>query len=128
MRKFCIPIKPDYHRRLFPEIAFGTELPLFPTERFGPMLAHGQTRTPGNTIRKVYLCRAKTTRLRQGDLIFFYMSKDENYASSQSVTTVGIVGQVVNVISSEDLIKQTAKRSVFSAEALEQMGGVKVGT
>ena len=121
VRKFCIPIKPDYHRRLFPEIAFGTELPLFPTERFGPMLAHGQTRTPGNTIRKVYLCRAKTTRLRQGDLIFFYMSKDENYASSQSVTTVGIVGQVVNVISTEDLIKQTAKRSVFSAEALEQM-------
>jgi hypothetical protein len=77
VRKFCVPIQPDYHRRLFPEIAFGTELPLFPSSTFSPMLAHGSARTPGNTIRKVYLCRAKNTRLRPGDLVFFYMSKDE---------------------------------------------------
>ena len=57
IRKFCIPIQPDYHRRLFPEIAFGKELPLFPTESFGPILAHGQTGTPGNTIRKVFAPR-----------------------------------------------------------------------
>jgi predicted nucleic acid-binding protein len=35
VKKFCIPIQPDYHRRLFPEIAFGRELPLFPTDMFG---------------------------------------------------------------------------------------------
>ena len=29
-------------------------------------------RTPGNTIRKVYLCRAKIARLRPGDLALFY--------------------------------------------------------
>jgi hypothetical protein len=75
---------------LFPEIAIGTELPLFPTTTFGPILAHGQERTPGNTIRKVYLCRAKTTLLRPGDILFFYMSKDESYAASQSITTVGV--------------------------------------
>jgi len=70
-RKFCVPIKPDYHRRLFPEIAFGRELPLFPKAEFGLILAHGLERTPGNTIRKVYLCRAKSTRLRPGDLLLF---------------------------------------------------------
>jgi GNAT superfamily N-acetyltransferase len=75
VRKFCVPIQPDYHRRLFPEIAFGTELPLFPSERFGLIFDRGQERTPGNTIRKVYLCRAKIMRLRPGDLLFFYMSK-----------------------------------------------------
>jgi hypothetical protein len=121
VRKFCIPIQPDYHRRLFPEIAFGTELPLFPTTDFGPTLAHGSARSPGNTIRKVYLCRAKIMRLRPGDLLFFYMSKDEMYAASQSITTVGVVEQVANVTSGEELIKSTAKRSVFSAEDLVGM-------
>jgi GNAT superfamily N-acetyltransferase len=118
-RKFCVPIKPNYHRRLFPEIAFGEELPLFPDESL--VLAHGQARTPGNTIRKVYLCRSNSTLLRPGDLIFFYMSKDEKYAFSQSITTVGVVEQVTNVCSTEELVRQTAKRSVFSAEALDEM-------
>jgi GNAT superfamily N-acetyltransferase len=121
IRKFCVPIRPDYHRRLFPEIAFGAELPLFPTTTFGPMLAHGSARTPGNTIRKVYLCRSNITRLGEGDMLLFYMSKDENYASSQSITTVGIVEQVANISEAEELIKKTAKRSVFSAEDLIRM-------
>ncbi len=121
MRKFCVPIQPDYHRRLFPEIAFGVDLPLFPSSTFSPLLAHGSARTPGNTIRKVYLCRAKITRLRPGDLVFFYMSKDEAYAASQSITTVGVVEQVADVTSTDELIMQTAKRSVFSAEDLTGM-------
>jgi hypothetical protein len=121
VRKFGVPIQPDYHRRLFPEIAFGAELPLFPRQAFGLMLSHGQERTPGNTIRKVYLCRAKITRLRPGDLLFFYMSKDERYEASQSITTVGIVEQVVEVLAGDDLIRLTAKRSVFSAKELREM-------
>jgi hypothetical protein len=121
VRKFCVPIQPDYHRRLFPEIAFGAELPLFPSSAFSSMLSHGSARTPGNTIRKVYLCRAKITRPRPGDLVFFYMSKDQAYAASQSITTVGVVEQVANITSTEELIKQTAKRSVFSAQDLTGM-------
>ena len=119
--KFCVPIQPDYHRRLFPEIAFDAELPLLPKETFGLMLSHGQERTPGNTIRKVYLCRAKITRLRPGDVLFFYMSKDERYEASQSITRIGIVEQVIDVVSGDDLIRLTAKRSVFSAEELGDM-------
>lgn len=121
VRKFCVPIQPNYHRQLFPEIAFGTELPLFPSSAFSQMLSHGSARTPGNTIRKVYLCRAKITRMRPGDLAFFYMSKDEAYAASQSITTVGVVEQIANITSAEELIRQTAKRSVFSAQDLTGM-------
>jgi hypothetical protein len=116
--KFCVPIRPDYHRRLFPEIAFASDLPLFPNEVFGPILAGHQERTPGNTIRKIYVCRAKITRLRPGDILLFYMSKDARYASSQSITTVGVVEQILNVTTTDDLIRHTAKRSVFSAEEL----------
>jgi hypothetical protein len=121
VRKFCVPIQPDYHRKLFPEIAFGRELPLFPTEEFGPILSRGEERTPGNTIRKVYLCRAKTTMIQPGDVLFFYMSKDERYAASQSITTIGIAEQVINVSTVDDLVRHTAKRSVFSADELAAM-------
>jgi hypothetical protein len=76
------------------------------------MLAHGSVRTPGNTIRKVYLCRAKITLLRPGDLVFFYMSKDEAYVASQSITTVGVVEQVANVMSAEELLKHVLPRTV----------------
>jgi hypothetical protein len=120
--KFCIPIQADYHRRLFPEIAFGRELPLFPTETFGPILSRGGSRTPGNTIRKVYLCRAKTTRIKPGDILFFYMSKDESLAATQSITTISIAEQVINVSNTDDLIRLTAKRSVFSADEMGAMG------
>jgi GNAT superfamily N-acetyltransferase/predicted nucleic acid-binding protein len=119
--KFCVPIQADYHRRLFPEIAFGQELPLFPTEKFGPILSRGQSRLPGNTIRKVYLCRAKTNRICAGDLLFFYMSKDERLAASQSLTTVSVAEQVITVTNTDDLIRLTAKRSVFSASEMHDM-------
>ena len=121
VRKFCVPIRPQYHSRLFPEIAFGRKLPLFPTEAFGPLLARGQERTPGNTIRKVYLCRASTQDVRAGDVLLFYMSKDERYAASQSITTVGIVQQLTSGETVDDLIRLTAKRSVYSAEDMRLM-------
>lgn len=121
VRKFCVPIQPEYYCKLFPEIAFGRELPLFPTEEFGPILSQGEERTPGNTIRKVYLCRAKTTMIRPGDVLLFYMSKDESYAATQSITTIGIAEQVINVSTTDDLVRHTAKRSVFSADDLATM-------
>ena len=94
VQKFCVPILSDYHRRLFPEIAFGKKLPLFPTESFWPILNPRDTRLPGNTIRKVYLCRARTNQIRPGDILFFYMSKDLRFAASQSITTVAIAEQI----------------------------------
>ncbi len=80
--------------------------------------SQGQERTPGNTIRKVYLCRAQTRSLKPGDLLFFYLSKDERLEWSQSLTTVGIVERWQESTTAEDLIRMTAKRSVFSASEL----------
>jgi hypothetical protein len=56
-----------------------------------------------------------------GDVLFFYMSKDESYAATQSITTVGIAEQVINVWTVDDLVRHTAKRSVFSADELGAM-------
>jgi len=53
--------------------------------------------------------------------LLFYMSKDDRYAASQSITTVGVVEQVIDVTTVNDLIRHTAKRSVFSAGDLSEM-------
>jgi hypothetical protein len=50
------------------------------------------------------------------------MSKDEGYLASQSLTTVAIAEQVTMVENTDDLVRLTAKRSVFSADDLEEWG------
>ena len=121
--KFCVPIQGPYHEKLFPEISFHKPLPLFPENVFGRELTASlnDERTPGNTIRKVYLCRAQSKRLQPGELLFFYMSKDQRLEKSQCMTTVGIIERMVECSSAEDLIRFTAKRSVFSAAELKEM-------
>jgi hypothetical protein len=49
------------------------------------------------------------------------MSKDNSYAASQSITTVGIAEQIIDVTTADDLIRLTAKWSVFSAEDMFEM-------
>jgi ribosomal protein S18 acetylase RimI-like enzyme len=121
--KYVVPIQGDYHLTLFPEIGFVSSVPLFPERKLiSPYGArNGEVRTPGNTIRKVYLCRAQIRRLKPGDLLFFYLSKDERLAGSQCLTTIGVVEQVIECTDLIELIRLTAKRSVFSANMLEEM-------
>jgi ribosomal protein S18 acetylase RimI-like enzyme len=123
IRKFCVPIRADYHRILFPELAIAPELPLFPESIFGQATSQGTLgdRTPGNTIRKVYLCRAPSKRMRPGDVLFFYMSKDVEHRSSQSITSTGVIVQVSEASTIEDLLRLIGKRSVFSLEELHQI-------
>jgi ribosomal protein S18 acetylase RimI-like enzyme len=127
--KYCVPIKGEYHKKLFPEISFRKILPLFSGTALANELAASphQERIPGNCIRKVYLCRAKASSLKPGDLLFFYLSKDDELEASQSITTVGVVENVSKCDRADDLIRMTAKRSVFSAEELVGLTQSKAG-
>lgn len=120
--KYCVPIQGPYHEKLFPEISYRVPLPLFagPGMERERTVTPRQERTPGNTIRKVYLCRAQAKNLKAGDLLLFYLSKDERLDWSQSLTTVGIVERWQESTTPEDLVRMTAKRSVFSAAELTQ--------
>jgi len=123
VQKLCVPIQPHYHQKLFPEIAFGTELPLFPNDK--SLIEPWAERTPGNTIRKVYLCRANIQHLNPGDLLFFYMSKGTGYERSQTITTIGVIEQTAYATSTEELVHLTAKRSVFFQQELEALKASK---
>lgn len=115
VRKFVIPIRQEYHKVLFPEIDFRNDLQQSLVDNLTA------ARTPGNTIRKIYLCRAKTMEIRSGDLLFFYESKGKG-AGRQAITSVGVVEAVSDAQSFVDLVRRCGERSVFAAKELEALG------
>jgi hypothetical protein len=114
---YSVPIRGEYHERLFPELADDRQADLF--DYAG--ITGSNPRTPGNTIRKVYVCRAQTNQIAAGDLLYFYRSSSSPSIISQSITTVGVVERVSETNSLDQLIKLTAKRSVYTAAQLAQM-------
>ena len=105
IRKFVVPIWPNYHAKLFPEAAMNSEATAQSTGK------------PGNTIKKVYLCNSPNNQLRAGDLVFFYMTKSGS-KFSQTIATLGVVESVQIASNTGDVRRLTAKRSVFLDEEL----------
>ncbi|MDW3119374.1 MAG: GNAT family N-acetyltransferase [Roseovarius pacificus] len=110
---FGIPIQEDYHDTLYPDLYRPLQGELFS----GASQAETITR-PGNTIRKVYLCRAQSKLGPPGSLLFFYKSTSKN-PPSQAITALGILESVTLAKSTKDLMQLTGGRSVYSEEELE---------
>ena len=110
---FGIPIKEDYHDVLYPDLRQQIQFDLF-----DPQGAGGGPRRPGNTIRKVYLCRAPSKLGPPGFLLFFYKGKSK-LPPSQAITTLGILEDVRVAQSTRELLQMTGGRSVYSEQALE---------
>jgi len=108
---YAIPIQEEFHEVLFPELAVRRQLSLF-----------GDTGLlrPGNTIRKVYLCRAPARIFQPGALLFFYKGKSKA-EPSQAVTTVGVFEEMKLAHSTEELRRLAGGRSVYSDMQLKNM-------
>ncbi len=113
VRAFGIPIRELYHDTLYPELKNQPQAELFDD------LGLGGPRQPGNTIRKVYLCRAQSKLGSSGSLLFFYKGKSE-LTPSQAMTAVGILEDVELANSTRDLMQMVGGRSVYSEEELEE--------
>ncbi len=118
--KFVVPIQGDYFERLFPEKDGKRQGELFGPGELGAT-GLNQKKIPGNTIRKVYVCRANTLRIRPGDVVMFYKSQRDGDDHSQCLTTLGVVEGYSEALDEDDLVKMTSKRSVFSDEFLREM-------
>ena len=103
---FGIPIQEEYHDTLYPDLYRPVQPDLFG----GAFRAEMITR-PGNTIRKVYLCRAKSRLGPAGSLLFFYKSTSKN-PPSQAITSLGVLESVTLARSTKDLMQLTGGRSV----------------
>lgn len=116
VRGFGIPIKEAYHDTLYPDLWNPRQWDLFD----GASRAETPSR-PGNTIRKVYLCRAQSNLAESGSVLFFYKSTSKE-PPSQSVTALGILEDVTLADSIKDLMLKTGGRSVYSEIELEKWG------
>lgn len=114
VRGFGIPIREGYHDTLYPDLWKPRQPDLFS----GASGADAPAR-PGNTIRKVYLCRAQSNLGDAGSILFFYKgsSKEE---PSQAMTALGILESVTLAQSTRDLMQLTGGRSVYSEGELAE--------
>jgi GNAT superfamily N-acetyltransferase len=104
-RSFVIPIKPNFHISLFPEL--------------GPRPGNFLSLPPkpcGNAIRKAYLCNAPIKKVRAGDNIFFYRSTDVS-----ALTCLGIVEGTLRSSDPDTIAQFVGKRTVYSYSEIEEL-------
>jgi hypothetical protein len=111
MRKFIVPIYPEYHTELLPDSILNTESP----EDFV------ENKPNRNAISKVYVSRSFERGLRPGDVIVFYRTGSGTAPAHYTsvATTLGVVQDVITDIPNKlAFINACRKRSVFSDEEL----------
>lgn len=101
IRGFGIPIKEAYHDTLYPDLWNPRQPDLFS----GASKAEFPTR-PGNTIRKVYLCRAKSKLGPPGSILLFYKGASRELPS-QAMTALCILESMALARSTKDLMQLT---------------------
>ena len=101
--KYVIPIIPQYHSLLFPEMADQLSLPFTTTGNI-----------PGNTLKKVYICNSNKKALAPGSIIFFYSSR-----TRMALTTIGIVEETTRTSDFHEAIRKLGKRSVYDIKEIE---------
>jgi len=108
VQKFVVPIRPEYHNKLF------TDFP----GRQTTLLEHaGEFIIEGNTIKKAYLSHSNIRRMEPGDLVLFYRSDDLH-----AITSIGVVEAAYTGIEDADqIVKLVGKRTVFSRKEIDEM-------
>jgi len=107
VNKFLVPIRPEYHQRLFTEHK----------SRQTSLLEHaGEFIVEGNTIKKAYLSSSKIRNLSPGDILLFYRTVDSE------ITSLGVVEKVLYGLQDKDeIFRNVRKRTVYSLEEIENM-------
>lgn len=105
--KYIVPIRPQYHRILFPDYSSMSDRQM--------TLFHSHN-TAGNAIKMAYLCHAQTKTIRQGDIVLFYRSGDD-----RALTSIGVVESYDTLDNAEDIIARVKRRTVYSMGEIQQM-------
>lgn len=105
--KFIVPIRPEFHRILFPDYNS-------PVDRQLPLFQAGNT--AGNAIKLAYLCHAQTRVINPGDVVLFYRSGDE-----RAVTSVGVVESYETLDDAATVASRVKRRTVYSMREIETM-------
>lgn len=108
VKKFIIPIQPQYHDRLFTDYP-GRQTIL--NEHIGQFIIEG------NTIKKAYLSHSSTRKMEKGDLLLFYRSEDV-----KSIVSLGVIESVYyDLIDPNEIISLVGKRTVYFFSEIEKI-------
>lgn len=107
VKKFIVPIKPEYHDILFPDYPFGKNMQL------GLFKSENQA---GNAIKLAYLCHAQTNEMSPGDVALFYRSGDQS-----AVTSLGVVESYETSDDASIVASRVKRRTVYSMEEIAEM-------
>lgn len=102
---FIVPIKPEFHRLLFPEAE--------------PQLGLGLDaidRPYGNALRKAYLSHSRINPMPPGSTLLFYRSGDQH-----AITCVGVVEAARREHDAEAIALLVGNRTVYSLDQIGEM-------
>ncbi len=106
VKKFLVPIMPDFHDRLFPDFS----------QRQMKITDYSEINIPGNAIKKAYLCHSSIKKIRTGDIVLFYRSGD-----LKAITAIGVVDQEpLHLNKAEEVIRIVGKRTVYLETEIEE--------
>lgn len=102
-RAFLVPIRPEWHQRLFPEPNL-VQLSLF------------QPEPCGNAITKVYISKTRSRQPAQGDVLIFYESD-----TGGRVSNIGIVEEVLVSEDPIEVLEFAGSRTVYTPQDVDEM-------
>lgn len=106
VKKFLVPIMPDFHDRLFPDFS----------QRQMKITDYSEINIPGNAIKKAYLSHSPIKKIRAGDLVLFYRSGD-----LKAVTAIGVVDQEpLHLNETAEIVRIVGKRTVYLETEIEE--------
>jgi hypothetical protein len=106
VRKFIVPIRPEFHQILFPDF-----------QEPGHALPEGHPqRHVGNAIKLAYLCHTPNRQPQCGDIVLFYRSFD-----TRAVTTLGVVESYQRSHSADEIARIVSRRTVYTQQQIEEM-------
>jgi len=108
VKKFLIPIRPEFHEILFPDY-----IPI--QKRLFNMIGN-----VGNAIKLAYLCHAQTNAVHLGDIVLFYRTHDE-----KSVTSIGVVERFEVLNDAAKVAALVSRRTVYTIDEIEEMAKCK---
>ncbi|SIT49649.1 conserved hypothetical protein [Paraburkholderia ribeironis] len=111
IHKFIIPIKPRYHRVLFPD---------HPDNEGQRPRGHGEH--VGNAIKLAYLSHSPSTQIRRGDVVLFYRGYD-----LKAMTTLVVVEHFETLSDSNDIAQLVSRRTVYTDDEIDEMADHPAG-
>ncbi len=108
--KFIVPIKEQFHEKLFLSQDQQTSLNNFFGEK------NESIEIQKHTIKKAYLSKSNAI-LKPGDIVLFYES------SNKGISEIGVVEEFHRDLTYEEIISTVGKRSVYSQDELKSFEG-----